>query len=154
MSASVEAPRPQTEPGSTADRPLAAGQVGIWTEPPYDGWRRPAPTRVEFQYDLLGAIALCLAAVITTPLYGWSGWKQLLDAPLWTQLLWSAAVTLPIAWRRRWPNAVALVITVAFAAGGIAFGVSLFFPNIALFLAFYSVGARCRPWSWPPPDRG
>lgn len=82
-----------------------------------------------------------MAAVITLPLYPWAGLVSPTDAPMWLELIWSGALTLPIVWRRRYPSAVALIVSAVFLAGGIAFGVSLFFHNIALFVAFYTVGA-------------
>jgi signal transduction histidine kinase len=128
------------------DDPAAADQLTFdrmlpSAEPPYPGWRRPDPGPDGFRFDLAAAIALCAAALITTPLYGWSGMVGSHDHPLWLELLWSAACTLPIGWRRRYPNIVAIIVSAAFLAGGIAFGVSLFFQNIALFVSFYTVGA-------------
>lgn len=110
-------------------------------DPPYPGWRRPTPGPAGRRADLVAAIALCVAAVVTMPLYPWAGLASPTDAPLWLELIWSAVLTLPIIWRRQQPALVALFVAAAFLAGGIAFGVSLFFHNIALFVAFYTVGA-------------
>ncbi|QDP95110.1 sensor histidine kinase [Microlunatus elymi] len=110
-------------------------------DPPYPGWHRPAPGPVGRRADLVAAIALCVAAVITMPLYPWAGLASPTHAPLWLELIWSAVLTVPLIWRRQHPNLVALIVAAAFLAGGIAFGVSLFFHNIALFVAFYTVGA-------------
>ena len=111
------------------------------TDPPYPGWHRPAPGPDGRRADLIGAIALAVGAVTTMQLYPWAGLLQPTKAPQWLELLWSIAVTLPLAWRRRYPIIIALLVSALYMAGGIAFGVSLFFPMIALFVAFYTVGA-------------
>jgi signal transduction histidine kinase len=111
------------------------------TDPPYPGWRRPVPGPDGLMADLIGAVALAVAAVITMPLYPWAGLISPAKAPLWLELVWSVAVTLPLALRRRYPMIIAIAVSAAYMAGGIAFGVSLFFPMIALFVAFYTVGA-------------
>lgn len=119
----------------------ALDQILPSTEPPYPGWRRPGPGPAGLRADLIGAVALAVAAVITMPLYPWAGLMKPTQAPLWLELLWSVAVTLPLAWRRRRPMIIAITVSALYMAGGIAFGVSLFFPMIALFVAFYTVGA-------------
>lgn len=125
----------------TAGQWSALDQILPSAEPPYPGWRRPAPGPDGLRADLIGAVALALAAVITMPLYPWAGLVTPTHAPLWLELLWSVAATLPIGWRRRYPMIIAIVVSAIYMAGGIAFGVSLFFPEIALFVAFYTVGA-------------
>lgn len=129
--------------------PAAFGAALLPTiDPPYPGWRRPEPGPDGRRSDLIAAIALCAAAVLTLPLYSWAGMGSPSDkAPMWLELLWSGAITLPVAWRRRSPSLVAVIVSAVFVAGGIAFGVALFFHNIALFVAFYTVGA------WDP-NRG
>jgi signal transduction histidine kinase len=110
-------------------------------DPPYVGWRRPDPGPAGRRADLIAAVALCVAAVITLPLYPWAGVSSPTDAPMWLELIWSAVLCVPLVWRRSHPSAVAILVSAVFIAGGIGFGVSLFFHNIALFVAFYSVGA-------------
>ncbi|QGN33995.1 sensor histidine kinase [Microlunatus sp. Gsoil 973] len=128
----------------------ALDQILPSAEPPYPGWRRPSPGPTGFRADLIGAVALTVGAVITMPLYPWAGLMPPTRAPLWLELLWSGAVALPLAWRRRYPTIVAVAVSALYMAGGIAFGVSLFFPMIALFVAFYTLGAwesdRQRAW--------
>jgi signal transduction histidine kinase len=128
----------------------ALDQILPGAEPPYPGWRRPSPGPSGFRADLIGAVALTVGAVITMPLYPWAGLMHPTSAPLWLELLWSAAVTIPLAWRRRYPVIIAFAVSALYMAGGIAFGVALFFPMIALFVAFYTVGAwesdRQRAW--------
>ncbi len=127
----------------TADRSAPAVMDRLFppVEPPHPGWRRPGPGPAGARADAIAAGALCVAAVITMPLYPWAGLAAPIHTPLWLELVWSVLVTLPLAWRRRRPNTVAVVVSALFIAGGIIFGVSLFFPNIALFTAFYTVGA-------------
>ncbi|SDS53370.1 sensor histidine kinase [Microlunatus soli] len=123
--------------------PGASPNVGLLPniDPPYEGWSRPDPGPGGYRADLIAAVALCVAAVLTLPLYPWAGLTSPTDAPMWLELIWSGALCLPIAWRRRQPLLVAATVSAIFIAGGIAFGVSLFFHNIALFVAFYTVGA-------------
>lgn len=121
--------------------PVFAGSLMPAIDPPYEGWQRPDPGPAGWRADLIAAVAVCVGAVITLPLYPWAGLVRPTDAPLWLELLWSAVLCIPLAWRRRRPALVAVIISAVFIAGGIAFGVSLFFHNIALFVAFYTVGA-------------
>ena len=119
----------------------ALDQILPSSDPPYPGWRRPAPGPNELRADLIVAVALATAAVITMPLYPWAGLVKPTQAPLWLELLWSVAVTLPVGWRRRYPTVIAIVVSAVYMAGGIAFGLALFFPMIALFVAFFTLGA-------------
>ena len=50
-------------------------------------------------------------------------------------------MNLPLAARRRWPEIVALVASVAFVVGAMAEVGEALFSNIALFIAIYTVGA-------------
>lgn len=124
-----------------AIRDLSRSRLGLDLEPPTDEWRRPRPTAAGLRLDKLAAFGLTVGSIVTLPLYIWAGMAPASDKPDWLSMLWSAAATLPLAWRRRAPVPVALSISALFIAGGIAFGMSLFFPNIALFVAFYTVGA-------------
>lgn len=131
---------------STARRTGAAldvglSELGLRVDPPTEDWTRPRPSVTGLRMDLVAAVALTVGSIITLPLYMWAGITPASDKPDWLALLWSVAVTLPIGWRRRAPVVVAIAISALFITGGIAFGVSLFFPNIALFVAVYTVGA-------------
>ena len=51
------------------------------------------------------------------------------------------AATAPLAFRRRWPEAVAVVVSLAFVATFFLNVPEILFSNIELFIAIYSVGA-------------
>lgn len=91
--------------------------------------------------DLWLALALLVGAIVSawlgqvagfygkgTPAFGWS-------------LLYAAALTLPIALRRRAPEIVLIVIAVVFFVGGSFRIPEVYVGNVALFIAMYSVGA-------------
>ena len=98
-------------------------------------------TAAQRRSDLWLALALLVAAIVSSwlgqvagvygggsPAFGWA-------------LLYAAGITLPIALRRRYPQAVLVVIAVVFFVG-----VSLRIPevyvgNVAMFIAMYTVGA-------------
>ena len=109
-------------------------------DPFSEHWRRPPPSRSELRADAAIAAALLVGTILSLALYTVSG---VLDdsAPLWASLVWAAVITVPLAFRRRWPTPVALVVAGAFMVGGITKVPELLFCNIALFLALYTAGA-------------
>jgi signal transduction histidine kinase len=106
-------------------------------------WVRPRPDARGYRRDALGAVVLALAATLTLLLYSRVG--MITDpAPVWLSAIVIPAITLPLALRRRYPEAVAVVIAVAFFVGQQFTVPEVLMSNIALFIAIYSVGAWSR----------
>lgn len=124
-------------------RPVSAVSV----DPPDHSWVRTPATARERRIDVIAAAALLVGAILSTMLYRLSGLFADDAAPPWAGLVWALAITAPLAWRRRFPGAVALAVAAAFMIGGILQVPELLINNIALFLALYSVGA------WEPSRR-
>src|SRR5690625_5918909 len=60
--------------------------------------------------------------------------------PLWSVVL-LAGLTLPLAWRRRYPYAVLAVVSTVFIVAGELMVPEQVIGNIALFVAIYTVGS-------------
>ena len=102
-------------------------------------WVRPRPPRTAYRNDLVLALVLAAGTAASVVLYRITGWGE--GAPWWGSVLWVAAMNLPLAARRRWPEIVALVASAAFVVGAMAEVGEALFSNIALFIAIYTVGA-------------
>lgn len=103
---------------------------------------REPPTPDQLRIDLLLSGGLLVAAIISVWLgqvagvYGADPQSNLTGG-----ILYAVAVTLPLAVRRRWPNTVLIVVAIAFFVGGTLRIPEAYVGNIALFTAFYTVGA-------------
>ena len=84
---------------------------------------------------MFGATALSVLLSQSTSFY-----KH--PAPIWVGALYVLVRTAPLALRRRWPEAVAIVVGITFALAQILSVPEALFANISLFIALYSVGAR------------
>lgn len=102
-------------------------------------WVRQGPTRRQLRNDLLLALVLAIASAASLVLYRATGYND--DGPWWASLLWAAAMTLPLALRRRFPDLVAIVASAAFITGAVLYVSEALFSNIALFIGIYTVGA-------------
>ena len=102
-------------------------------------WVRPRPAREAYRKDLVLALVLAAASAGSVVLYRVTGWGE--DAPWWGSVLWVVAMNLPLAVRRRWPEIVALVTSVAFVIGAVGEVGDALISNISLFIAIYTVGA-------------
>ncbi|MGW0215937.1 sensor histidine kinase [Micromonospora chokoriensis] len=112
------------------------------TEAPREEWRRPGPTAEQRRNDLWIALAVTGLAVVSLTLARSAGMFLLGPPPSGLeQLFWTVAVTLPLVWRRRWPAATLLVISVAFIAAQARAAPETQLSSGALFSALYSVGA-------------
>ena len=108
---------------------------------PYDAeWRRPAATPSEQRSDIILAIALGVGTLLSLTLYTIAGFYPE-PAPMWASVLWAIGITAPLAFRRRFPCSVAVIVAVMFIVGGTVLVPEVLFTNIALFLAIYTVGA-------------
>ncbi|GAB3618624.1 sensor histidine kinase [Okibacterium endophyticum] len=108
---------------------------------PFDpSWHRPAITHAQMRRDAILAGALFLGAVLATPLYSIAG-VYAEPANGWIAVVWAVVITLPLAFRRRWPIPVAVVVSIAFIVGGELSVPEALISSIALFTAIYSVGA-------------
>ncbi|WP_133902033.1 sensor histidine kinase [Actinophytocola oryzae] len=114
----------------------------VTTEPDWTRWPRPRPTAAEQRTDRLVALVVLAGAMIVIVLVNSVGAFAFGAAPsLVEQLLWGAALSLPLAVRRRYPLAVVIVVSVAFIVAQWRQLGDNTTPSVALFLAVYTVGA-------------
>ncbi|MCG5471989.1 sensor histidine kinase [Micromonospora sp. LAH09] len=107
-----------------------------------EDWRRPGPTAEQRRVDLWLGLGVTALALVSLTLARSTGAFMLGPPPSGPeQLFWTVAVTLPLVWRRRWPAATLLIISVAFIAAQARSAPETQFSAWALFCALYTVGA-------------
>ncbi len=99
------------------------------------------PTARDHRNDLLLAAVLFVGAVLSAALSSISQIYGDEQAELWTALVYAVVVTAPLAVRRRWPAAVAIVVSVAYFVAVTIRVPEIYVGNIAMFIGLYSVGA-------------
>jgi signal transduction histidine kinase len=136
---------------SPAERRTGEAKVSDPETPPATGttvrgWIRPAPTAKEQKYDLLLGLGMALAGVIGTELArGVSPNPVELGFGGVEAYVLSAAVALPLCFRRRWPIPVLLVVSVLFVVTGSTFAfLSNLVTQAAQFMAIYAAVAWAR----------
>lgn len=102
---------------------------------------RRTPTDGERRSDLILAAVMFVGAILSAALSSISELYGDEQAELWTALVYAAVVTLPLAFRRRWPGIVAVVIALAYFAAVTIRVPEIYVGNIAMFVALYTVGA-------------
>ncbi|MDJ0339738.1 sensor histidine kinase [Cryobacterium sp. PH31-O1] len=111
-------------------------------EPFAENWRRPRPSPREARIDLWIALGLAAGTALSVSLGRSAG--AFADSPVWLVLVWVPLISLPLIWRRRWPEVIALLVAMTFAGGAILGVGDVLFSNIALYIAIFSVGASSR----------
>ncbi|WP_295790496.1 sensor histidine kinase [uncultured Microbacterium sp.] len=107
----------------------------------------PRLTRTQQRGDLILATVLFLGGLLSAVLSSVSGLYGDQQGSLAIALVYVAVLALPIAVRRRWPSAAAVVVSVAYFLA-VTFRIpELYAGNIAMFIALYTVGA------WEPSRR-
>lgn len=102
---------------------------------------RPPVSREALRADIWLAGALLVGAVLSTALGSVAGfYGEETASPQW-MLVYSVALTAPLALRRRFPEVVAIAVALAFFIGGALRVPEVYVGNIALFIAMYTVGA-------------
>ncbi|MCW6007198.1 sensor histidine kinase [Micromonospora sp. CPCC 205371] len=105
-------------------------------------WRRLGPTAEQRRNDIIVGVAVAAIAQFNLVLATSAGMFVGDDAPSRAeQVLWTLAVTLPLVVRRRWPAAVAIVISVAFIGAQVRESPEQQVANGALSAAIYTLGA-------------
>ncbi|QJU55371.1 sensor histidine kinase [Herbiconiux sp. KACC 21604] len=107
--------------------------------PSTDDWKRPRPGAAGYRRD-----ALVAAALVVASLGSWLLYRAAIDqpqAPWWGALLWGVVIAGSLAFRRRFPELVALVVGITFVVGQYVGIYEQLFSNICLFVALYTLGA-------------
>ncbi len=120
--------------------PAASDGGGLGSDHQPRPWQRPAPTPAQLRADAVAAAALFAGALLSMALQRVAGLYEEPAGP-WLSVVTLAALTLPLAVRRRYPCAVLGVVSVAFIVMGEAYVPETLVANICLFLALYTVGA-------------
>lgn len=115
-------------------RPSSVGRMS-------DSTLRRAVTAAERRHDLWLAAGMLVAGLISAALGTVSNIYGGNPPALPWALLYSAAITVPLALRRRFPGTVLVVVSVAFFVG-MSVGIpEVYVGNVSLFIAMYTVGA-------------
>jgi signal transduction histidine kinase len=107
-----------------------------------DEWRRPEPTARQRRADVRIGLAVVAAALLNLVLVRSAGLLIWADPPpVAEQFAWSLAVTVPLIWRRRFPDVVAVLIAVAFIGGQVRGTPEQQIASGAIWAAIYTLGA-------------
>ncbi|MEU4780484.1 sensor histidine kinase [Micromonospora sp. NPDC023633] len=113
-----------------------------------DDWRRPGPTPEQRRFDVYAGLAATLLALVSLTLARSTGAFLLGPPPSGPeQVFWTVALTLPLVWRRRFPAAVTVVVSIGFIAAQARSAPETQLASWGLFAALYSLGA------WGPDRR-
>jgi signal transduction histidine kinase len=105
-------------------------------------WRRPGPTAKQRRNDLWAGSVVAAVAVFSLYLQrSYGSWHTDDSPPVAEQICWAVVTTLPLAWRRRAPELVAVFISVAFIGGQYRLSQEQVITTYALFAAIYTLGA-------------
>ncbi|HEU5426811.1 MAG TPA: histidine kinase [Actinocrinis sp.] len=107
-----------------------------------DYWQRPGPTARQRRTDLLIGLTVVAAALLNVVLVRSVGAFVFgVRRGVGEMLIWAAAVTIPLIWRRVHPEAVLLIIAVVFIAGQVRGAQETQIAAGAINAAIYAVGA-------------
>lgn len=99
------------------------------------------PTERERRSDILLATVMFVGAVLSAGLSSIAEIYGDEQKPLWWALVYAVVATAPLAFRRRWPGAVAIVIALAYFTAVTIRVPEIYVGNIAMFITLYTVGA-------------
>jgi len=99
------------------------------------------PTPRDLRQDLLLAAVMLVGGIISAGLSTVARMYGEDQAPMWSALIVVLGVTAPLAVRRRWPAAVAVVISVIYFVSVTFHVPEVYVSNISVFIALYTVGA-------------
>ena len=101
---------------------------------------RPRPDAAGYRADAIAAALVAAGTIISLFLHNRVGYFEE-PAPGWLSALAIAMLTVPLAFRRRYPATVAVLVSLGFFVA-LQFSVpELLFINISLFVAIYTLGA-------------
>ncbi|MFB6724761.1 sensor histidine kinase [Kribbella sp. NPDC056345] len=123
-------------------------EAGVPPATAVGGWTRPGPTREEQRMDLLLGLGMAVAGVVGTELAR-GGAPMVVDLGIGgvEPYVLSAAVALPLCFRRRWPIPVLLAVAVLFVVVGQRATwayVSNLVTQASMFMAIYAAAAWAR----------
>ncbi|WP_433088129.1 histidine kinase [Dactylosporangium sp. CA-052675] len=104
-------------------------------------WQRPIPDARRLRIDIAVGVIVAAIALLNLTLTRSTGSYFGHPPALPEQIVWALLCTLPLCWRRRWPDAVALVISIAFICGQSRYAPEQQLTTGALFSAIYTLGA-------------
>ncbi|MCR2783198.1 MULTISPECIES: histidine kinase [unclassified Microbacterium] len=108
---------------------------------PFTAPRRRPPTPGDQRTDLWLSGGLFVAAVVSSWLGQIAGYFGEDTPGLGWALAYAAAVTVPLALRRRYPATVLVIVAIAYFAGVTFHITDMYIGQVALFIALYTVGA-------------
>ncbi|MER7282489.1 histidine kinase [Dactylosporangium sp. NPDC000244] len=106
-----------------------------------DTWQRPIPDARRLRIDIAVGVIVAAMALLNLTLTRSTGSYFGHPPALPEQIVWALLCTLPLCWRRHWPDAVALVISIAFICGQTRHAPEQQLTTGALFAAIYTLGA-------------
>ncbi|MBU2662227.1 sensor histidine kinase [Actinoplanes bogorensis] len=107
-----------------------------------EDWQRPGPSARQRRADVaigLGVVAAALLYVMLARSSGRLVWG--VERSAYEHLAFAFAITIPLVWRRRYPDVVLVVTAVVFIAGQVREAQEVQFAAGAIFAAIYCEGA-------------
>lgn len=113
-----------------------------WWDRADERWQRPRPDAAQRRWDRYVGLALVAGTLLSVVLLNSMGAFVLGKPPPWPeQVAWSVALSVPLVWRRRWPEVVTVVTAAVFIGAQVRGNTDTLMASVTLFFALYTLGA-------------